>query len=594
MRIHQKRFLVFFIILLIISILAIVFYFFQFQNPRNVLSSLVPSAIAQEEYNPEYVADFQADVTINSDSTVSVRETITYNFSDNQRQGIYRVIPYRYFTAGGRFTVDLNVTGVTDQEGNALVYEVSRNGGNLSVKIGEADQYVSGLQIYVLSYDLRRVINFFDDHDEFYWNVTGNDWEVPIDRSGIVVHLPAGTRAADISADCFTGKYGEQNKDCQITNISNSQVGYSGFNTLTSGEGLTVVLGWPKGILSPPGFFRQLGWLIRDNPLIFLPLLTLLVMLLLWYYHGRDLGRQRTVIPHYRAPSGLNPAEVGSLIDETVNLRDISATFIDLAVRGYLKIKRLEGSGILKQGDWELVKLKDFTGLKQWENDFANDVFGSATSVKLADLKKTFYKHYPKLVKNMYAQLVAEGFFPKSPNKVRNLYAVLAAVLFMLGAIVLPFFNGGLNIVALLISAMIVFWLGRYMPHKTVSGTEAYQKIKGYKLYLRVAEKDRINFHNAPAKTPEVFEQNLAYAMVLGVEKKWAKQFETVYLKQPAWYEGNFASFNAAVLISSLSDFSASSKSALTHGSAAAGGGSGFGGGGFSGGGFGGGGGGSW
>src|SRR3989339_1069838 len=470
MRIHQKRFLAFFIVLLIISILAIVFYFFQFKNPRDVLSSIVPSARAQAEYNPEYIADFQAEVVIKSDSTVNVRETITYNFADNQRQGIYRVIPYRYFTAGGRFTVDLSVKSVTDERGQNLAYEVAKEDGNASVKIGEAGQYISGLKIYVISYDLRRVINFFDDHNEFYWNVTGNNWAVPIDRSGIVVHLPDGTRAADISAECFTGQYVEKNQDCRVTNVSNSQVGYSSFTTLSSGEGLTVVLGWPKGILSPPGFLRQLGWLIRDNPLIFLPLLTLLVMALLWHCHGRDLGRQRTVIPHYQAPADLNPAEVGSLIDETVNLRDISATFIDLAVRGYLKIRKLDGSRMFGRGDWELVKLKDFNGLKEWEKDFANDVFGSAASVKLSELKKTFYQHYPKLVRNMYAQLVGAGFFPKSPNKVRNLYAVLAAVLFMLGAIVLPFFNGGINIAALIVSGGVVFWLGRSKPRKTVLG----------------------------------------------------------------------------------------------------------------------------
>ena len=590
MRLYQKRFLVFFIILLILSLLALVYFYIQYQNPREIIGKIIPTAQAQED--EEYIDDFQVEVEIKKDSSVRVTESISYNFGDMQRHGIYRDIPYRYFARGGKFTVGLKVLSVTDENGEKYNYEVSRQAGEVSVKIGEADQYVTGLKTYRITYTLDRVINFFEDLDEFYWNVTGNNWQVPIDRSGIVIKLPSGIPASSLIAECFTGAEGSTGKNCQVTNLTNSQVGYSSFNTLEPYEGLTVVLGWPKGVLTKPNFFTQAGWILRDNPLLLLPLLTLLIMILLWYYHGRDLGSKRTIIPFYEPPRAMTPAEVGSLIDETVNLSDISSTFIDLAVRGYLKIKQLERKW--GKGDWELVKLKDFNGLAAWEKEFAEYVFGNNQSVKVSDLKNKFYKHLPALKKNMYRELVAKDFFPTSPQKVRSTYIVFAFLLFILGIIVLPFFSGGFNIISLVASGIIIFWLGKYMPRKTEAGTKACQEIKGYRLYLSVAEKDRIKFHNAPEKTPAVFEKNLPYAMALGVEKKWAKEFENIYLAKPSWYEGHFAAFNAVVFVNFLHSFNSYSTATIAHRAAASGGSSGYGGGGFSGGGFGGGGGGSW
>ena len=586
MRIHQKRFLVFFIILLILSLIAIFYYFRQFQYPREVLSYLIPTAGAQGE--EEYIDDFQAVVQINPDSTVNVIETIVYNFGDLQRHGIYRDIPYRYFARGGRFTVGFKVLGVTDESGQALPYQEDRQSGSVMIKIGDPDVLITGLKTYKISYSLRRVINFFPDHDEFYWNVTGNEWEVPIGRAGIVVKLPAGVSASSLNAECFTGVLDSTEQNCQVTNVTNSQVGYTSFENLSPGEGLTVVLGWPKGFLTPPPLLTELSWILKDNPLVFLPLLALLIMFLMWYFKGRDLGKKQTTIPFYESPSQLTPVEAGTLIDERVNLRDISATFIELAVKGYLKIKKLE------KNDWQLTKVKEFADLTAWQKEFLGDVFAGGITAKVSSLKNHFYKHLPKLKTEVYQGMVAKGYFPASPKKVRNTYTLISIGLLILGLGVLPFFSGSFNTVALIASAAVVFWVGQFMPYKTRAGSAALNQIRGYKLYLEVAEKERIKFHNAPEKTPQLFEKHLPYAMVLGVEKKWAKQFENIYTSQPSWYEGDFAAFNAVIFVNSLNSFDSHSRSALaTSPSSAASGGSGFSGG-SSGGGFGGGGGGSW
>ncbi|MBU1131569.1 DUF2207 domain-containing protein [Patescibacteria group bacterium] len=584
MRHHQKRFLILFIILIGLLIFGLIYFLANYKNPRNVISSWLAESVKAEELTREYIQDFQVSIRINNDNSVDVSERIVYNFGDWQRHGIVREIPYKYKAKGGNFAIKLKVQSVINESGRSYYYQAAKDSGKVSIKIGDPDKYVSGPQTYIINYQLDRVINFFDDYDEFYWNVTGNDWQAPIDRAGVAVKLPQFTNAEDIQAQCFTGSFGSKEQNCSVTNVSNSQIGYSVFKTMAPGEGLTIVLGWPKGILLPPSFISQIKWIMADNPLMLLPILSLLVMFLLWYFHGRDLGKITTIIPYYQPPLNLLPAEVGSVIDERVNLVDISSTIIDLAVKGFIKIKEAG------RNDWEFIKLREFEGLKIWEKKFAEAIFDSKPSVKISELKNNFYRHLADLKKEMYKDLVEKNFFTASPQKIRTLYIIAAFILLCLGMVVIPFFGGGFNILFLVLSAVVIFWLGQYMPYKTKEGTKAVQEIKGYKRYLAVAEKERIKFHNAPEKKPEEFEKHLSYAMVLGVEKKWAQQFKDIYLQKPSWYEGRFATFNSLIFVSSLNNLNYNAKSVLASKPLGAASGSS----GFSGGGFGGGGGGSW
>lgn len=578
------------IVSLLILIFGLIYFFISYQNPKNVISRIfLDSVYAQElpakaELPEEYIQDYQVEMKINRDNTVNITEKIIYDFGDQARHGIYREIPYKYQARAGNFTVGVKVISVNNENNEPYMYTIAKSNGKVKIKIGDPDETISGVYTYIINYQVNRVINFFNDHDELYWNVTGNGWAVPIDRTGIIIKLPPGAKAEDIEARCFTGKLGSIEQNCQVTNVSNSQVGYSVFNILPPQEGLTVVLGWPKGILTAPTLLTQLKWILKDNPLLLLPLIVFLIMYLLWFFRGRDLGAKRAIIPQYETPNDLLPAEIGALIDERVNLADISSTIIDLAVRGYIKIKE---SG---NKDWELIKLKDFNGLKVWEGDFIEEVFNKNQSVKISELENKFYQHLPKLKKSLYQLLVEKDYFPVSPQKTRLVYSLAAIALIFLGLIVMPFFGGGLNIAFLAISGIIIIWLGQYMPRKTKTGTKIYQDILGYKMYLSVAEKARIKFSNAPEKKPEVFEKHLPYAMVLGVEKKWASLFKNIYLTKPGWYEGNFTTFNSLVLINTLNNFNYSAKNIIaSQASGAAHGNSGF-----SGGGFGGGGGGSW
>jgi uncharacterized membrane protein len=212
----------------------------------------------------------------------------------------------------------------------------------------------------------------------------------------------------------------------------------------------------------------------------------------------------------------------------------------------------------------------------------------------MSDLKNTFYKDLNLIKKEIYAQVVQSEYFPDNPNKVRGIYLVIGVLIVIISWFMGPIFDwyGVLSFVA---SGVVVLVFSFIMPKKTKKGVRALEHIKGFKQYLNVAEKDRIDFHNEPAKEPKLFEKFLPFAMVLGVEKAWAQQFKDIYNENPSWYaDAGTKAFIASDLTNSLNAFSAKASTNLASTpSSASSGGSGFSGGG-SGGGFGGGGGGSW
>jgi len=334
---------------------------------------------------------------------------------------------------------------------------------------------------------------------------------------------------------------------------------------------------------------------LKDNWILVLPVIVFIVMFRLWWLKGRDPKGRGTIIAQYEAPDNLTPLEVGTIIDERADNKDISAEIINLAVKGYLKISKVENKVFFKTDDYQLEKLKESNDLKEhFDKDLLSGIFKNRKKIKLSDLKNEFYKTLNKINEEIYDILTTKGYFVKNPNTVVWKYLATGFACVFL-AFLLGSFFGGLVILSFIISGIVIGIFGWFMPARTLKGVRAKEYILGLKEYLSVAEADRIKFHNAPEKNPERFEKLLPYAMVLGVEKEWAKQFEGIYKNPPSWYsDPSGASFNSLLFVSSLHNFSASANSTLASTpSQASGGGSGFSGG-SSGGGFGGGGGGSW
>lgn len=559
----------------------------------------------------EEIKSFDAEIKINADSSINVSEKISYDFGSLQRHGIYRDIPIKYKARGGNYNLRISDISVVDEKGNGQTFSLSNEGSNKRIKIGDADKFVSGEKIYVINYVIRRGLNYFADHDELYWNVSGNDWQVPIGRSTARVSFDRNIESDKIKVECFQGVYGSTEKcfekGLDVDIAFGNNVAYFASSNLQPKEGLTIVVGFPKGIVQKPTAWQNILYFLKDNWIVGLPIIIFALMLWLWNTRGRDPKGRITIIPQYDVPDNLTPSQVGALIDERADNKDVSADIVNLAVKGYLKINRLPAKiKLLGKDDYRLDKIRqadEGLGLIEkkllaslFEHAKKSDVAGAIESVKLSKLKNKFYQDLAEINSEIFKTLVDLGYFPKNPQTVRLIYiafAFLAGITLFFSAVVLQ--SGVIGIVSAIISNAVILIFGLFMPAKTPKGVLAKEHILGLKMYLEVAEKDRIKFHNAPKKDPQTFERFLPYAMVLGVEKEWAKQFEDIYKNPPKWYsDPSGRAFSAMYFVSGMDSFSSSANSTLASSpSSASSGGSGFSGGG-SGGGGGGGGGGSW
>jgi uncharacterized membrane protein YgcG len=549
----------------------------------------------------EKIDSFNSYIRIQPDGKIVVEEQILYDFDNEQKHGMFRDIPIKYQARGGNFKLRFKILSVTDQSGQPYHYSISYPGDKVSIKIGDADILVSGQKNYHIKYEIDRAINFFSDHDELYWNATGNDWPAAIGQTMAKIILPGSAKSDQIKAECFSGPTGS-NANCSAANIedvSGSAQSVSFFEkNLDAGNGLTVVFGFPKGLVAEPSQWQKIKDIIKDNIILLLPFVVFFALFYLWRKKGRDPEGRKIIIAQFESPDNLTPAEVGTLMDESADNLDVSSQIIHLAIRGYLKIKKIEGEGLFGKTDYIFEKLKDGSDLAGYEKDLFEEIFDSKQEKKLSDLKDKFYKDLAMIKDKLYSGLVAKKYFVSNPKKTRNYYYTAGIVIAIAGifigqALILGNFGMG----SIILSGVLVLAFGYFMPARTLKGVYAKEHILGLKEYLNVAERDRINFHNAPEKKPARFEKLLPFAMVLGVEKAWAKQFEGIYDTPPSWYsDPSGANFSSLMFVNSLNSFSASAKSDLSSApsSSASHGGSGFGGGGFSGGGFGGGGGGSW
>lgn len=560
-------------------------------------AALPLGALAQER-----IISFEAEYAVRQDAMVEVREHIVYDFGAGERHGIYREIPYRYSSGAGSYTADITGISVSNPEGGEYEFDTSRSGGFLNIRIGDPDEIVTGVHDYIIEYLVERPILYLEGQDEFYWNVTGEGWGVPIETVRGSVAFPPGTRS--IEASCYAGTMGGS-APCMRQDRTDAGYSFSA-GPLAPYEGVTVAVAFPKGAIYEPTRAERIAKWLSDNSIIFLPLLTLLVAGFLWTRRGRDPRGRVTIIPQYEPPAGLTPAEAGVVYDEFMHAKDLTAEIIYLATRGYIHIHRLDEKmfGIFPSTDYMLEQKKGAADLANvhdrliMESLFKSSFGGTKTvegrevqGTLLSKLKGSFSSERSAIIRSVYSRVVAEKYFPANPNAVRAWYAV-GGVAGAIGAgvawILVSGSMTGISAASIILSALIMLGIAFIMPRRTPKGVAAREHILGFRRYLSVAEKDRLKFHNTPEKKPEVFEAMLPYAIALGVEKEWASQFKDMHLS-PTWYSGHaLHSFAAADLSRDLSSFGTAIAAASAPQS------SGSGGGGSVGGGFGGGGGGSW
>ena len=542
----------------------------------------------------EQIQNFDSKININKDGTIEVEEKIVYDFGNLQRHGIYRNTPYiKTNKAGKKFELEFENFSVTDENGKKYQYKKSVSNENINLKIGDPNRTITGVNIYLIKYKVSGALTYFSDHDELYWNSNGNEWTIPILSLTSEVRLPVGVAQREISASCYTGYLGSKDQDCQI-NKTDISATFKTIGILEPNQGLTLVFGFPKNIallLEPKPYvsFWQsfvgkaiLGMIILVA--IFWYIVYPIYIPVKWLREGRDPSTRSARSgqvpgevsawfdpPKTKTGRPLTPQETGALVDERVDIDDLSAMIVSLAQKGFMKIEERE------KNNFYLVKKKDSSDsrLLTFEKKFLDEIFQGGETISLKNKKPSLNTVVEESKKSIYEKLVQEGFFPENPNKIRTFYTVI-------GSLALTTINFAL--------AFSAFLFGRNMPKKTLLGVEASSIAKSLRKFL-VSQERQLEFQ---AKNQMFFEKLLPYAIAFGVEKIWADRFKDIDLKPPDWYEGySTGRFNSIALTNSLNSSFSSFQSAATPTTSSSGFSSGFSGG-SSGGGGGGGGGGSW
>jgi uncharacterized membrane protein len=547
------------------------------------------------------IENFQSETIVMPDGTIDVTETIQAHFLGGPWHGLYRTIPVEYVTPQGlNYSLFLDIRRVVDASGRALKYETSRERHyrKLKIYIPYADNTTQNISI---EYSVSDALRFFEDHDELYWNVTGDGWDIPIQSASARIILPAGT--TNIRANVFTGAYRSRAQNADV-DVSGDGVEVRTREPLHLHEGLTVAVAFDKGFVREPTAANKFALFFRSNWPLGIPIAAFAVMFYLWWTRGRD-PRLRPITAQYEPPNQLTPGEVGTLVDNSADMRDITASIVDLAVRGYIAIEEHEKDrmlGLMHDKDYNFIVQKDraeWSKLKPHEQTLLEGLFTTGAvgeSVSMSTLENHFYTNLPNIKSNIFGSLMADGYYSRRPDSVRSAYIAagfIGGLLLVFGGVKIASDRGMAPlafIIAGLLTGAIVCAFGWFMPAHTEQGTRALEGVLGFEDFLIHVESERFD---SMIKTPEMFEKFLPFAMALGVEKNWSRAFQGILTQPPQWYRGSSygPSFYPMMFTNDLSSMSSRASSVMASAPRSSGG-SGFSGGGGSGGGFGGGGGG--
>ncbi|MCR6673514.1 DUF2207 domain-containing protein [Devosia ginsengisoli] len=595
---------------------------------RPVIALLIGLLLVLPVMAREEIRSFNSDVTLNADGSVDVTETIEVNAEGMEiRRGIYRDIPVVMLGSdGGKVRPDLDVIDVT-RDGRAEMFRVERMGNFQRIWIGDPNQLISrDVHRYVVRYTMTRMARAFDDHDELYWNATGNYWIFPILAARANVTLPDGVVISNLVG--YTGVAGSTEQAVSIKRVSDNAASFRASRALGAGEGMTVAVAFNKGIVAFPTGFAAFQQRLGDLSEIILPVLAALLAIaynaLAWFRVGRD-PEKGIIIPLFHPPKGFSPPLVHYVHKwgfENAGWTALTSAIFDLGVKGLVQIDN--GSGTLtinrtgkqpaeplpvgekvvfdylsarettridKTTGPDLAKRRaEFTGAIERENRalwFRNNtgyavlgfllalgLLGGMAALQMLSVAWLI----GAFVVGIFAGAVlgAIGRIGKGGGFMR-FFGIFWLAIFgfnVFGAFVDSFTSFEINTAAIsaitIVAVTIVFAILMRAP--TLQGRKVMDQIDGLKLYIETAEKERLNMAEAPPMTVSRFERILPYAIALGVEKPWSSHFEAELARNavadvsgtyhPAWYHGSPGS--AARSVSSMTNAVSAAAASMT------------------------------
>ncbi|NTW40003.1 MAG: DUF2207 domain-containing protein [Cellulomonadaceae bacterium] len=596
-----------------------------------VVMSAVPAAADPDDT----VNRVDETIEIGTDGVAHVTLDLEMDFGADPNHGPYLtfLVKQPYGTDHDRI-VRITDVGATSPSGAASDLDAGTDENNdawFVIRIGDPDRDdVTGVQTYTVTFDAEGWVNpagypFPDGtltNDEVYLNVL-TEFESPVAESTVTLTGPADVLAASAYVDepsvgsaTFAGRtaafratgvapYGDLTVAAafpagtfEAEPIIQDRWSPATAFALTPGTGLATGLVGLLGAGLAIGRARRRG---RDEQ--FLGLTPGLQPA-----SGQESGvgprRRAPVAVQFQPPMGFHAGQLGTLVDETADPRDVTATIIDLAVRGYVLIQQVdEPGGRQRDHDWRLVRTpKPADDLLEFEHTLLDSLFDDRPAVLLSDLKTTFATSMAAVQRRLYEDVTGRGWFRGDPRKVRTAW-IAAGVLLLVGGLgvtvlLAAFTSWGLVGLPLAGVGLLVMGLSRVAPARTATGTAVLAEAEGFRLYLATAEAAQLRFEEGE----DLFSRYLPYAVAFDLTERWTRIFSELAaqgrdLPTPAWYLGSYGGpmfwASGATFGHDLSQFTAVAATAISAPTPGSSGGSGISGG-FSGGGMGGGGGGGW
>lgn len=559
-----------------------------------------------------YIKDFSSQVVVNKDSTATITEDIVADCGNAEgKHGIFRILPLTsQKTTEEIIKSPIELISITDFVGRSYKYEeiLNRQDKTITWKIGDANKTVHGVNNYRIKYLAKNVIRAGNTaFDEFYWNLNGNFWQLATDNFKATISFPPEVTANNAEINLYSGSFGVKDEGLVDYKWEGNNLIVQSKRQLQAGEGITISVTTPKNIFTLYILTEKDEHLYDESSLtksakkaltgvaIIWPFVVFGFCFWLWKTYGQDPKINRAVAPEFEIPDNLTPLAIG-MVDTNGRLNNqfISATIINLAVKGYLVIEMIGKTNIFSGEDYKFKTTgKNLDGLDKSERLVYEKVFGGENEIKLSELRNKFYKELSKITLSVNEKLKADDILKLKGNTIKGVM--------IFGAMVLLFASFWcFSLVTLLglagiLGAVIMFVFAFLMPSRTQKGAELEMRIKGFRMYMETAEKYRQQFN----EKENIMEKFLPYAILFGLTKKWIESMKNIYGEEyfnsysPVWLHGALLTnghFDMNHLTGTIE--SMSRDMAVTMASSPSS--SGSGGGGFSGGGGGGGGGGGW
>jgi uncharacterized membrane protein YgcG len=541
----------------------------------------------------ERILAYDSDIRVHADASMTVIETIRVRAEGKQiKRGIYRDFPTDYKDRfGNSYRVDFEIISVR-KDGQLESFHTERLKNGIRIYIGVNNVFLQpGEYTYSLAYRTTHQLGFFDDHDELYWNVTGNGWAFPIDYASAGVTLPASIPSSEMALEGYTGGYGAKGQDYDAWINETGVAAFETTRRLAKNEGLTIVVTWPKGYFTAPSLADRVSHLLSANSHIVALLAGLALLglyyILIWVKMGKD-PPAGVIVPHYIPPKGYSPASMRFIRRMGYDHKAFAAALVNLAIKGYLTIDEDDDSFTLTKTDKEHIKMAPgekalvrrllrHAGVIQLTQDNHETISAAIDSHKKS-LKRNYEKIY-FLTNSIYlvpgvlisiVTLVAISL--TLPDTTRSSEAVLMTAwltAWTIGVVVLvkaaisawravgtsgitapivttvfalPFVafevfgfwalsNTASYVIPLVLVVLVIINVFFYYALKTPTraGRKLLDKVEGFRNYLQVAEGQELKGRRLPRRTIDQFEIYLPYALALDVEQQWSEQFADVF-----------------------------------------------------------------